>query len=127
MNCVTARRLVSQAGSAPPEPAVREHLTGCESCRRFAEGWATAVGELGNPRCEAQPDAAFAAKVVAGLPAKTEPLAWAVVRLFPVAAALALVLLGWCFAATPGPTELAASASSSDPLVWVVGSQEDDG
>jgi predicted anti-sigma-YlaC factor YlaD len=127
VNCATARRLLSRAGSASPEQEVRDHLEGCESCRRFADGWATVAGELGNPLCEVQPDAAFAAKVVARLPAQAEPLAWAALRLFPAAAALALVLLGWCFAATPGPTELTASSSSSDPLVWVVGSQEDDG
>lgn len=127
MNCATARRLVSRVDSGPPERALRDHLESCEACRRFAEGWAIATGELGSPLCEAQPPAAFAAKVVAGLPAQAEPLVWAALRLFPAAAALALVLLGWCFAATPGPTELTASSSSSDPLVWVVGSQEGDG
>lgn len=127
MNCAVARRRVSEAIPGPSAPEVREHLASCEACGRFAERWAAAAAVLAEPRCDAVPDAGFAGRVAARRSPPVEPFAWAAARLLPAALALAVVLLGWCLAATPGPSELTESAGSDDPLVWIVESWEGDG
>jgi predicted anti-sigma-YlaC factor YlaD len=120
MNCRSVRKRVSAVPRGAEEPAVREHLARCAACRRFVAAWQTVAEELAAPRAEVLPDAGFAARVAAALPERTESLAWAARRLMPAAVALALVLLGWCWLATPPPSELVDSASTDDVLVLLI-------
>jgi hypothetical protein len=129
MNCRTAQRQIAAALPGVEERPVLEHLARCERCRRFAGRWRAATERLAERPVPVEPDAGFAARVAAALPAGAEPLAWAARRLVPAAVALALALLGWCWVATPLPGELLDSASNptDDVLILLAQTAEDGG
>jgi hypothetical protein len=71
----------------------------------------------------AEPDAGFAARVVAALPDSTsEVLGWAAIRLLPATLALALVLTAWALVVTPSPTSLVDQSADEDLWSWILSS-----
>jgi hypothetical protein len=71
----------------------------------------------------AEPDAGFAARVVAALPDSTsEVLGWAAIRLLPATLALALVLTLWALVVTPSPTSLVNQSADEDLWSWILSS-----
>lgn len=122
MSCAAIRKRLSAGRASAPDVAV--HLTGCAGCRRFAARLAAARAALGAARIEVTPDAGFAARVVAALPAAPHPLALFAVRLLPATLALAIVLSGWCVLATASPSQLVGSSPLDDPLGWVADLEE---
>lgn len=108
--------------SGPRPEDLRRHLDSCAACRRFAQRSRTVAGALGTPRSDAAPDAGFAARVVARLPAAPDVararFTWAAVRLLPAAAALLLVLLGWSVLGTAA--ESVAAGDDADVLSWIL-------
>lgn len=125
MNCPEVRnRLAARAGGVP-DAALARHLEDCPKCARFARRM-TAVRDLFEAHhAEVLPDAGFAARVVARLPAPAGGMAWAAVRLLPATLALALVLTGWCLLTAPSPSSLVEEAPSDDLLTWVMASAEE--
>jgi hypothetical protein len=123
MNCSKLRdRLTHHEGSPLPEDAGR-HLEDCAGCREFAGRLRTARQVLREHRCDAEPDAAFAARVGERLSGgSTEMLGWAAARLLPATLALVLVL-GWFALRSEAPSQVAyAEQAPTDDLVsWALG------
>jgi len=127
MNCRGYQRaLISKVGSEPAEPVETDELTrhhaSCSACRSFAQRFEGAKDLLVRPEAiegAHRPPSGFAVSVVAALPERRSPLAWASLRLLPVTTALALTLLAWCWLATPSPGELWTQAGEDEVLVWV--------
>lgn len=127
MSCRDFRELLSRisgpARGSDDQAALARHLEQCDDCARFARRW----HELrrGLRRSPAvTPDAGFAARVVARLPAPADPLSWAALRLLPASVALVLALTGWCLLATPPPTTVADELAGGDLLTWVAAGEE---
>ena len=130
MNCRGYQRaLISKVGSEPAEPAepaekaeLTRHHASCSACRSFAQRFEGAKDLLARPAAiegAHRPPSGFAVSVVAALPERRSPLAWASLRLLPVTTALALTLLAWCWLATPSPGELWTQAGEDEVLAWV--------
>lgn len=101
--------------------AQERHRRDCKECARFASRLESTRELLEAPASRAAgPRPGFSARVVASLPETRSPLAWATVRLLPVTTALAVVLLGWCWLATPTPSELWAHAEADEVMTWVL-------
>lgn len=105
---------------------LREHLEGCPECAAFAEHRARLARATTAHHADVSPPPDFAARVVARLPARAEgiddffdPLAWAALRMLPVATALALVLGTWWLVQPPaaGFELLLAAPWSEDSLL----------
>lgn len=99
------------------------HLESCDGCAAFAERFEAARASLSEHRSGAQPDAGFAARVTAALPATEaggDLVSRAALRLLPAAVALTLVLGAWCWLATSSPASIAESVPTDDVLVWVL-------
>ena len=117
MHCDRAKDLLIQS----PEPAVgelAEHLRTCSECARFADRREQVRRLLTAHQANVEPDAAFAARVVANLPRRrVDVLGWAALRVLPAACALVVVLAAWSFAVRPDPTILFADALLSDTFL----------
>lgn len=128
MNCRRYRKsLVSDVGADRGERD--RHRSACRACRLFAARYEAARDLLAVPAAkerDRQPGSGFAAGVIAALPERPHPMAWAAVRLLPATTALALTLLGWCWLATPAPDELWTRAGEDEVLAWVLGENGDD-
>lgn len=124
MRCRDSRSRLGRSGSGALAPELERHLSDCAACARIAERWAAAGRLLAEPGASAEPDAGFAARVVANLPQAPDVMGWAAVRLLPATLALALVLSAWCLYAVPGPASLLDESPVDDPLGWSVGSVE---
>lgn len=129
MNCHSYRSaLISRVGSETAE--FDSHRSTCRACRLFSERYSAAEQVLATPAAsekDRRPPAGFAADLIAALPERPSPLAWASLRLLPATGALALVLLAWCWLATPRPDELWSWAGEDPILVWVLGEDGGDG
>ena len=125
--CDRARRELLRGVDRVSGPTAR-HLDDCGACARFAERFQAAHDGLREHRAAVVPDAGFAARVTAALPAPAaapadaleRTLSWAALRLLPAAVALALVLGAWCWIGTSSPASLAGTAPSDDVLTWVL-------
>lgn len=125
MDCRRVRdRLMDGAGERGTE--MIEHLDACAACAAFARRLGEAEALLRAHHAGVEPDAAFAARVVARLPEPSELLGWAALRLLPATLALALVLTAWCVLATPGPSSLVEETPTDDVLAWVVATEEEE-
>lgn len=102
--------------------ATARHLETCPGCAGFAARFSAAREHLAAHRAPAVPDAGFAARVAAALPARraADAMSWAALRLLPAAVALALVLGVWSWIATSSPASLAEPAPTDDVLSWVL-------
>lgn len=129
MNCRKYRKaLTSKIASETVE--LHRHRSSCPECRILSARHEAAEEMLAAPAAndrDSQPRPGFAARVIAALPARPNPLAWAAVRLLPATTALALTLLGWCWLATPTPGELWTQAGEDEVLAWVLAESGDDG
>jgi len=131
MNCREFQRALTagaketrEPSSAPP--ALERHRSRCPRCAGFAARFESARALLELPASgDPRPRPGFASRVVARLPERQSPLAWAAVRLLPATTALALTLLGWCWLATPAPSELWTEAGNDQVLSWVLGDNGD--
>lgn len=123
LDCRQVRDRLMTAGPSAPELA--RHLDTCPACARFASRFDETRALLRRHHAGAEPDAAFAARVVEALPDPSELLGWAALRLLPATLALALVLGVWCVIATPGPGSLVEESPTDDVLAWVVASDEE--
>lgn len=133
MNCrefqkalITGRTGATGSGGAVPT-TLGQHRNRCPECARFAARFESARELLELPAShDPRPRPGFSSRVVASLPERESPLAWATVRLLPATTALALTLLGWCWITTPSPTELLAQAGVDEVLAWVLSESGDD-
>lgn len=132
MNCndvrqqLTGRGAVPHAGSAirnPPvgaESTIREHLSDCRDCTAYARRLDAAHHVLSRQHAGIDPDAGFAARVIAGLPQRGGLLAWAALKLLPAVLALAMVLAGWVLVEGPGNGSVPQWSPTDDLLGWVL-------
>jgi hypothetical protein len=131
MNCREARDRLTAidakgAVALPATDPVAAHLEGCAACSGFAASLTAARQLLGEHHAGVEPDAAFAARVVAALPGGAHDLLGrAALRLLPAALALVLVLAGWTLIASRRPASLVEQAPTDDLLAWALESQED--
>lgn len=121
MNCGEYQR--KRTSALPAEAAeLDRHRAHCPECRSFSERLEALEAQLARRAADREdllPRPGFSARVMAAIPERSSPLAWASARLLPLTAALALTLLAWCLVATPTPSELWAQADASDLLTWV--------
>ena len=99
------------------------HLETCDGCAVFAERFAATRSSLRRHRSPVVPDAGFAARVTAALPAAEasgDLVSRAALRLLPAALALAIVLGAWSWLGTSFPAGFADSAPTDDVLAWVL-------
>lgn len=89
-----------------------------------AERWRAAQEALRAHHARVEPDAAFAARVLARLPEVEDPFAWAALRLLPAAAVLALLLAGAAFEVGRTPAEFPALGGGGDLLAYAALSGE---
>jgi predicted anti-sigma-YlaC factor YlaD len=123
MNCAQVQERLADARAEPPSARVLEHLEECPGCARFADRLHMAKELLRDYHAGAEPDAGFAARVVAALPDSTsEVLGWAAIRLLPATLALALVLTLWALVVTPSPTSLVNQSADEDLWSWILSS-----
>lgn len=124
MDCRKTRDLLTAQRGESLDSAVQGHLESCEGCSRFAARLELAGDLLGERGLEVEPDAGFAARVLAALPEPPQVLGWAALRVLPATLALALVLGGWTFLQTQSPATLVEESPSDDLLTWVMESEE---
>jgi hypothetical protein len=121
MNCAEVRTGLVDGQAKAPSAGVLEHLEECPGCVRFAERLRMATKLFREEHAGVEPDAGFAARVVASLPSSSpEVLGWAALRLLPATLALALVLTAWALAVTPSPTSLLDQSLDDDLLSWIL-------
>ena len=101
MRCPDARQRLFQRSTPEVDPQLAAHLAECPQCGALAARLLAVQQGLREHQAEHTPDAGFSARVVAHLPAPTEVLGWAALRLLPAALMLAL-LCSW-YTATAGP------------------------
>jgi len=126
MDCRSYRNALLSGGETERLRRDRHRAT-CSECRSFTEGFEETRKLLERNSADAmyrRPPAGFSARVMAAIPERPSPLAWASLRLLPLTGALALTLLAWCLLATPSPDQVWAQAGTSDILTWV---SSDDG
>ncbi len=125
VSCAQARRELGRGVDRVSGPAAR-HLGSCDGCAAYAARFLAARESLREHRARVVPDASFAARVTAALPAgeaRDDLMRWAALRLLPATVALTLVLAAWSWLATASPaslSEMAASVASDDVLAWVL-------
>lgn len=126
MNCAQVRKRLAEEQARTPDAEVLEHLGECPGCARFAERLQLAEQLFRDHHSGTKPDAGFATRVVAALPASSSDLlGWAAIRLLPATLALALVLTVWALAATPSPTSLLEQSGDEDLWSWILSSPGD--
>lgn len=99
------------------------HLETCDGCAVFAERFAATRSSLRRHRSPVVPDAGFAARVTAALPAAEtggDLVSRAALRLLPAAIALTIVLGAWSWLSTASPASLTEGAPTDDVLAWVL-------
>ena len=119
MNCKRVRLLLSQE-PAQNRGELDRHLDRCRACGAFAERLERAREALRGHHAGAEPDPAFAARVVARLPRRAPTIGWAALRLLPITTALLLVLSAWVWLGTKPPSEMVASGPTDDLVGWVL-------
>lgn len=123
MNCAQVQERLADARAETPSARLLEHLAECPECARFADRLHMAKELLRDHHAGAEPDAGFAARVVAALPDSTsEVLGWAAIRLLPATLALALVLTLWALVVTPSPVSLVNQSADEDLWSWILSS-----
>ncbi|REJ85736.1 MAG: hypothetical protein DWQ36_08130 [Acidobacteria bacterium] len=116
-------------------PDLARHAEACADCGRYLERLEALRSALGRPRCEAVPDAGFAARVQARLTAAPAvQLGVAANRLLPFAAASVLVLLllqlvprAPAAGADAGSFARTTLSSGEELLLWVLETGASDG
>ena len=124
MNCQEIRQRLTETMAEAPSRVVSEHLEGCPTCGRYAARLETVGRILQGHHVAIEPEADFAARVVARLPEPDPLLGWAAQRLLPATLALVLVLWGWCWLVAPRPSALLAESPTDDLLSWVLETPE---
>lgn len=125
MTCSEARsRLLHIASPSRPDEPLADHLEGCASCGAYAVRLLRTVRALAEHHAGVEPDAAFAARVAAALPARSPLVARFALQLLPVALALVLVLAGWIVIEQRRHTVTQESVPSDDLLTWVLQDEE---
>lgn len=119
MNCKKVRQLLSKESALDGRDLDR-HLSRCQACSTFAERLELTREALRTHHAGAEPDSAFAARVVARLPRRAPIIGWAAMRLLPITTALLFVLSAWVWLGTETPSELMASAPTEDLVGWVL-------
>ena len=121
MNCNDLRhRLTGRDAVAHAGGAIREHLSGCPACAVFARRLDAARQLFGRQHVGIDPDAGFAARVIAALPRRGGVLEWAALKLLPAALALAMILAGWVLVEGRGNGSLPEQSPTDDLLGWVL-------
>ena len=127
MSCKKIEERLLDDDQAFLDRAVREHLKDCPACSTYAARLDLARQLLGEHHAGVEPDAGFAARVVAALPGTPGLVSRAAMKLLPAALALVLVLAGWCLIDTHGPADLLEQARTSgeqaptdEPLSWAL-------
>jgi len=121
MTCNEARsRLLHLAAQSRPDRPLAGHLDGCASCGAYAARLLETVRALADHHAGIDPDAAFAARVVAALPEQRPLLARFALKLLPAALALVLVLAGWIAIEGRRHTVAQEPVPSDDLLTWVL-------
>jgi len=126
MNCDEARSRLLHL-TAPPRPGepLADHLEDCAGCGAYATRLAHTVRALADHHAGVEPDAAFAARVVAALPQQTPFVARFALRLLPVALALVLVMTGWVVLEQRRHTVVTQETVPTDDLLtWVLQDEE---
>lgn len=120
-SCAGARKELLR-GVDRVSPSAARHLESCAECADFATRFATTRDGLRRHRARVLPDAGFAARVTAALPAADsgDEVSRAALRLLPAAIALTLVLGVWAWLGTSSPASLAETAPTDDVLAWVL-------
>ena len=118
MRCTEVRDRFLIAGRANPE--LGRHLQECSACADFAARAEQVLDGLKTSAANTQPDAAFAARVVARLPQRSSAVAWAAWRALPATAALALVLSAWAWWSTSSPADLITASATDDVVSWTL-------
>jgi len=121
MNCDDVRqRLTATAGGTRPA-GLEQHLEDCRACMHYATRLQAARRLFADHRSDAQPDAAFATRVVARLEKPPlETLGWAAARLLPATLALVLALAWFVFDVEPGSTYEESAAPTENLVSWVL-------
>jgi predicted anti-sigma-YlaC factor YlaD len=121
MSCNNVRQQLTATVEGKRPAGLEKHLEGCRSCLDYATRLQTARQLLAEHRSDAQPDAAFAARVVARLEKPPlETLGWAAARLLPATLALVLALAWFVFNVEPLPTSEETAAPTEDLVSWVL-------
>ena len=125
MNCNEARnRLLDLAAPPPAGEPLADHLESCSACAEYTGRLARTVRALGDHHARIEPDAAFAARVVAALPERRGILGWAALKLLPAALALVLVLTGWAAIEGRRHNVTQESGPTDDLLAWILQAEE---
>lgn len=115
MSCETVRDALLR-GSVE-DPICTGHLEACRPCADFARRLEEVREALRQPGSPAEPDPAFAARVVARLPASRNMLGWAALRALPAALALAAALTWIGFQEMPSADQVLTSEPTADALL----------
>jgi hypothetical protein len=115
MSCETVRDLLLRG--AAEDLVCIGHLEACVRCAEFARRLAEVREALRLPGSPAEPDSAFAARVVARLPASRDMLGWAALRALPAALALAAALTWIGFQELPSADQVLTAEPTADGLL----------
>ena len=127
MNCNEVRNRLLDL-SAPPTAGdpLAGHLESCSACSGYADRLARTMRAFADHHTRVEPDATFAARVVAALPARRDILGWTALKLLPAALALALVLTGWAVVVERRHTIPEETGPTDDLLGWVLQAEDDE-
>lgn len=121
MNCDEARRLLHPTVPPLPGGPLADHLESCTGCGAYAMRLAQTMRALADHHAGVEPDAGFAARVVAALPRQNPLVVRFALRLLPVALALVLVLTGWILIEQRRHTVVSQETVPTDDLLtWVL-------
>jgi hypothetical protein len=125
MNCNEVRsRLLNLTAPPPAGEPLADHLESCDSCGAYAARLAHTVRALADHHAGVEPDAAFAARVVAALPERNGVLGRVALKLLPAALALVLVLSGWIVIEQRRHTVTEEAVPTDDLLTWILQTEE---
>ncbi|HEV8629672.1 MAG TPA: hypothetical protein VGV61_05090 [Thermoanaerobaculia bacterium] len=119
MRCRDARQLLFHRATPEADPQLAAHLAQCSQCGALAARLLAVQQGLRRHQAEHTPDAGFSARVVARLPAPTEMLGRAALRLLPAAFVLALLCTWYTATAGPGLSELLLEPDDGQLLTYV--------
>ena len=121
LGCNDVRRHLLEATTSPGG-AISDHLDSCSRCARFAERRNAARALFRSHHGNVEPDARFAERVAARLPARSDVVfGWAVARVLPATLALLLVLMWVSWRSVPAAQPLDDPSPTEDVLTWVLG------
>ena len=120
-NCDEFRDRLTATGDAGLSKGLAGHARECPACDRYASRARAARQLIRNHQSSAEPDAAFAARVVERLRhERDETLGWAAVRLLPATVAV-LVILAWVsLQVAPDPRSLLVQSPTDDLVSWAI-------